>query len=265
MTRIASQNSIRRESNPNAQPRSDARAAILDSVRRHLRLSAPHDARRAEHAPHDESAATFMHDPLPVHELTDSSVEFDDVANRVRVFRERLESVGGRGYEAACELEAADVLRGIIAEARVRGLKIDRVAMSDAGSVAELTRHGSPVADVSWLRSPTIEDLFGCDAGVTAAQYGIAETGTLVLVSEAERHRNISLVPPVHIAVLRAREIRSTLGEALRDVHEAPRGLSRTVTFVTGPSRTADIELTLALGVHGPQELHVIIIGEGEG
>jgi L-lactate dehydrogenase complex protein LldG len=89
-------------------------------------------------------------------------------------------------------------------------------------------------------------------------QAGIAETGTLVLDSSKERHRLVSLVPPVHIAILGASQIVGTLGEALvilrRDEQVSP-----IVTLVTGPSRTADIELTLAIGVHGPQELFVIL------
>ncbi|HSB61184.1 MAG TPA: LUD domain-containing protein, partial [Vicinamibacteria bacterium] len=94
--------------------------------------------------------------------------------------------------------------------------------------------------------------------------WAAAETGTLVLESDRERHRLASLVPTAHVALLEAGRIRRTLGEVLRALGEQGRdGLSRTVTFVTGPSRTSDIELTLAIGVHGPAELQVVIV-EGE-
>jgi len=96
--------------------------------------------------------------------------------------------------------------------------------------------------------------------GITSAQWGIAETGTLVLESEKEFNRLTSLVPPVHICLLEAKNMRETLGEILQNLNTG--NLSRTVTFITGPSRTSDIELTLAIGVHGPAELHVIVIGE---
>jgi L-lactate dehydrogenase complex protein LldG len=70
----------------------------------------------------------------------------------------------------------------------------------------------------------------------------------------------VSLVPPVHIAIVDAASIGQTLGEALAAVHRNGFAeMSPTITFITGPSRTADIELTLAIGVHGPQELYVII------
>ncbi len=102
------------------------------------------------------------------------------------------------------------------------------------------------------------QDLFNIDVGITSAQAGIAETGTLVLDSSVERNRLVSLVPPVHIAILHAARIYATLSETLAGLQS--RGeLSPAITFITGPSRTADIELTLAIGVHGPQELYVII------
>jgi L-lactate dehydrogenase complex protein LldG len=102
------------------------------------------------------------------------------------------------------------------------------------------------------------QDLFNIDVGITSAQAGIAETGTLVLDSSVERNRLVSLVPPVHIAILHASRIYATLSETLAGLQS--RGeLSPAITFITGPSRTADIELTLAIGVHGPQELYVII------
>jgi L-lactate dehydrogenase complex protein LldG len=111
------------------------------------------------------------------------------------------------------------------------------------------------------LENPAAEDLFDCDLGVTGAQWGVAETGTLVLESDAERHRLASLIPAAHVALVEARQVRQTLGEVLQAINErGESGLSRAVTFITGPSRTSDIELTLAIGVHGPAELYVVII-----
>ena len=108
--------------------------------------------------------------------------------------------------------------------------------------------------------SPSAADLFGYDVGLTTAQAAIAETGTLVLESNEERHRLVSLLPPVHIALVEAANICATLGEALTGVkRKGPSGMSRAITFITGPSRTADIELTLTIGVHGPKELYVIV------
>jgi L-lactate dehydrogenase complex protein LldG len=103
----------------------------------------------------------------------------------------------------------------------------------------------------------------GADAGLTGARAGIAATGSLVLVGGPGRARLVSLLPPVHVAVLAAsalveglREGAALLGETVAAGGEGPSG----VVLVTGPSRTADIELTLTRGVHGPGELHILLV-----
>jgi L-lactate dehydrogenase complex protein LldG len=106
--------------------------------------------------------------------------------------------------------------------------------------------------------SPSAQEIFRFDVGITTAQAAIAETGTLVLDNSRERHRFVSLVPPVHIAIVDASRIFQTLSEAFEFLR-AGQEISPAVTFITGPSRTADIELTLTIGVHGPQELYVIV------
>ena len=115
------------------------------------------------------------------------------------------------------------------------------------------------LAATEFVQNAPASFLFGCDLGITSAQWAIAETGTLVLESEKESHRLTSLVPPVHLCILKASRIRQTLGEILE---LTGKDMSRTITFITGASRTSDIELTLAIGVHGPGELHVIVIAD---
>ncbi|HYV03597.1 MAG TPA: lactate utilization protein, partial [Blastocatellia bacterium] len=100
------------------------------------------------------------------------------------------------------------------------------------------------------------------DIGITSVDYALAETGTLVLRSGAGRARSVSLLPPVHIALLKPDQIVPGLDQLFpmlaRD--QLVGRLDSALTFITGPSRTADIELTLVVGVHGPQELHVILL-----
>lgn len=175
-------------------------------------------------------------------------------AARYELFRSTLERVGGR-VERVPSLEAA--CARVAEEVRARGLR--RVALSDAPELAALQARLAPGRELAGPDSPRAA-LLQAELGVTLAQRGIAETGTLVLESARERHRLISLLPPVHVALLSARNLLGTLGEALAAV-SAPTGApaSRTITFVTGPSRTADIELTLVVGVHGPRELLVLV------
>ena len=168
------------------------------------------------------------------------------------LFRSRLEEVGGHVHVARDEDSAARALAAIAAE---QGAK--DVALSDSPLVARIAQGlDASTFDGSGDR----ERLLSCDLGVTSAQLGIADTGTLVLVSASERHRLVSLVPPIHVAVLHAADLVGNLGDALGAVVPAGGAPPPLVTFVTGPSRTADIELTLVVGVHGPRELHVILI-----
>ncbi len=101
-------------------------------------------------------------------------------------------------------------------------------------------------------------DQAACDVGVTGVDAAIAETGTIALVSSSDHPRTASLLPPVHVAVVRADQIVPTLSKCFERLGAAIPGASA-VNFVTGPSRTADIELQLTLGVHGPGELIVVI------
>ncbi|HJQ23693.1 MAG TPA: lactate utilization protein [Blastocatellia bacterium] len=94
--------------------------------------------------------------------------------------------------------------------------------------------------------------------GITAVDFALADSGTLCLLAARHQPRTASLLPPLHVAVLRRAQIIRGLDELFARL---PAGdeLSSAVTLITGPSRTADIELTLVVGVHGPQQLHVIL------
>lgn len=230
---------------------SDARQTIMQSIRAHLAESA---------------RVATVHAPETVFVRTESGDVSDDgdgaaaYLSRVTIFRERLESVGGRCTVVHDESEAASALAQIISELQESAPAM-QVALSDAPLVSELAR-GIAVEQIKIC--PPVSELFSYDVGVTMAQAAIAETGTLVLESEKERHRLVSLLPPVHVAVVRSENICLTIGDALKQLRGDDKCLSRAITFITGPSRTADIELTLTVGVHGPKELYVIVI-EGMG
>jgi L-lactate dehydrogenase complex protein LldG len=96
-------------------------------------------------------------------------------------------------------------------------------------------------------------------AGITGADAGIAESGSLILRSGAGRPRLAALIPPVHVAVLSVGRIVRSLAHYLQ-MHPAALEGASNLTIVTGPSRTGDIEQELNLGVHGPKQLHVILV-----
>lgn len=115
---------------------------------------------------------------------------------------------------------------------------------------------------LTYTRSKSIKKLSQADVGITEVDYAIADTGTLILFSENKKTRVSSVLPPVHIAILKADNILSNIHELfsiIKKDHPNLTELSSCITFITGPSRTADIELTLTLGVHGPGRLSVFI------
>ena len=91
-----------------------------------------------------------------------------------------------------------------------------------------------------------------CDLGITEADYLLPETGTLVLRSSSEKPRAVSLLPRIHLAIVRPEMLRADLHQVFAEASD-----SHYLVFITGPSRTADIELTTTLGVHGPKNLFV--------
>ncbi len=124
---------------------------------------------------------------------------------------------------------------------------VDRVLVDDAAQpyVANIPAIHDP--------DPTVR------VGVTGALAGIADTGSLLLLSGAGHTLTASLLPQVHVVILKTSRIMPTLANAL-DLDEVRTAAAGVV--ITGPSRTADIEMTLTIGVHGPGELHVFLIDD---
>ena len=98
------------------------------------------------------------------------------------------------------------------------------------------------------------------DVGITTTRGGIAETGSLILWPDSAEPRLLSLVPPVHITLLEAGAIYNTFADAMQKQSWAEQ-MPTNALLISGPSKTADIEQTLAYGIHGPKQLIVLIIG----
>ena len=102
--------------------------------------------------------------------------------------------------------------------------------------------------------------IFSIDASITETLGGIAETGSLILWPSRDEPRLMSLIPPIHLAVLQAEKIYNTFSEAIDEGRWAEKGMPTNALLISGPSKTADIEQTLVYGVHGPKQLVVFII-----
>jgi L-lactate dehydrogenase complex protein LldG len=161
----------------------------------------------------------------------------------VTVFVERCQALGVEVRRAQGEREAVAV-----AAAWVREAGASLVADASPLAQAVLKALGESLAPAS-----------EAEVGVTAAWGGVAETGTLVF--HANAGRQAALLPPTHLAFLWRRDLRAGLTELYRALADAPLDTAAWVQ-VTGPSRTADIEMTLVTGVHGPERVWVVLIDD---
>ena len=171
-------------------------------------------------------------------------------------FATELKSLGGNFI--SCELDG--VPQNILEILRVRG--IDQLLVWEAsflpdGLIEQLTDAG---IRISHPTAETQETSSLVRAGLTGASAGIADTGSLLLLGGPGRPLTASLLPELHIALLWEKDVFENLSQVLQreDVKQSPAAV-----LITGPSRTADIEMALTIGVHGPGELHVICIKTG--
>jgi L-lactate dehydrogenase complex protein LldG len=185
-------------------------------------------------------------------------------------FRVEFERVGGVFHRVATADAVPTVIVALARERDARrlvawhasALGADWTGPLDAAGIATETMPMSVVTDAderARLRAVTAE----AGLGLTGVDLALAETGSLVLRSGPGRPRSTSLLPPCHVAVFD----RGVLVESLAQVsvfleawHAHDDGLGGVINFITGPSRTADIELTLTRGVHGPKEVHAVFV-----
>jgi L-lactate dehydrogenase complex protein LldG len=201
-----------------------AREEILGRVRKALG--------RREGDPAGEPAAPILH------------TSGNSAAERVAQFRAAFEALAGKVHLARTPAEAGAAIRAI---AGTRSCVASRSAIVAACGVAgaEFSREACATADI----------------GITSADYGLADTGSIVIFTESAESRLLSLLPPCHIVVLEQSRLVENLDELLAK-HPQPAAGSSGMIIVTGPSRTADIEMLLVRGVHGPGEIHAILIGD---
>ena len=101
---------------------------------------------------------------------------------------------------------------------------------------------------------------FAADVSITGVDYLIAETGSLICVTRADDPRSLSLLPPVHIVVADRSQLWPDLFDLFERLPDPQSGMPSCVAIITGPSKTGDIELRLVTGVHGPGEVHVVLV-----
>jgi L-lactate dehydrogenase complex protein LldG len=196
-------------------------------------------------------------------------------ADTLLEFQREFERVGGTFYRVATLHEVPDLIAHIARERDAHRVVTWHPSALGTDVSGALGGHGlqariMPPAslDAADDRLRLRGEIAQADVGVTGADLAIAETGTLVLVSGSGRPRSTALLPPYHVALFDRHalvESLEQLGVLLEAWHDGPSPASRgaAIHCITGPSRTADIELTLTRGVHGPREVHAVFVEEG--
>jgi len=191
--------------------------------------------------------------------------------------RARLAAHGRHIIPARVDLEADSLVDLFVTKAEGVSASVAQVPEMSAipGAVAEyLSRENLPARLVrapgldglDWSAAPTLETRAGAagrddEVGLTQAVAGVAETGTLLMISGPETPTTLNFAPPAHIVVLRRDEVVASYEDAWDRVR-ARGAMPRAVNFITGPSRTGDIEQQIQIGVHGPLRLYVILVGD---
>jgi L-lactate dehydrogenase complex protein LldG len=158
---------------------------------------------------------------------------------------------------SGCEESLSDKGKDLC-ELKEWGKIIAAPGLNDA-DMGELVKQAA-TREISVIKDGMRNHLAGIDIGFTMADYGIGETGSLVIDSSSEELRLATMVSEIHVAVIPKSRIRATAEDLYDEIKEFQSRKPNYLAFVTGASRTADIERVLALGVHGPLELHILIL-----
>jgi L-lactate utilization protein LutC len=185
--------------------------------------------------------------PRPEFEL-----QIEAPPDRIALFCERLEALAGKAHVVAGAPEAREKVKEIVGGRSAVAAEHPLLASTGILDLAGVQHSfATPAARrEAWA---------SCEVGITSASFALADTGSMVMFASPSEPRLVSLLPPVHMAVIPASGILAGLEELLARVPD-PAVHSSSMVLITGPSRTADIEQILVRGVHGPGEVHAVIL-----
>lgn len=181
-----------------------------------------------------------------------------DLNGRIELLKKNMEAVRTQVHVIQKE-ELAVTLNSIIKDKDIKSLVYS--PETEPGQIIENSEKPESLKLIKYEKD--IEDfkstLFETNAGLTTALGAVADTGALILWPDEKEPRLMSLVPAIHIAVLKAETIQTCFLQVI-ETNKWSDNMPTNALLISGPSKTADIELTLAFGVHGPKELIVIIV-----
>lgn len=174
-------------------------------------------------------------------------------------FKAKLEAVSGECYRVNTAKEAGELVSKVLKQKGVQKVALLNASISQQGNFANQLGEVGIVVKTDHFREVTQD----AQAGISQVNYAIAELGTLV---QADADANVdqrlcSTLVPIHIALVATSKLIPTLMETMTTLNRLPQ-IPGFVGFITGPSRTSDIERVLTIGVHGPKQLVVVFVDE---
>jgi L-lactate utilization protein LutC len=180
----------------------------------------------------------------------------------IQRFCSELTAAGGVAHVVPNAATAANRVLELVTTRNARRILLGRGPFLDSLNLAaQLRIAGLEVIPADAASSAVKDDFYNADLGISAVEYLIGETGSVVVASRPGDPRSVSLLPPVHIAVASHRQLLPDMFDLFAEFEKA--GLSALpsgIAVITGPSKTGDIELKLVTGVHGPGEVHVVLM-----
>jgi L-lactate dehydrogenase complex protein LldG len=212
-----------------------------------------------------EAPASIDHERASLNLVTSPATRSAELASQ---FAHELERVNGHFIGIIRAGEVCKKILALISELRPRRVAVgEAVALNLAPLLKSLADSRIEVVTAGKTndtgRTALRERLAGCDLAVVEAHYAIAATGTLVVVASPEQPGSFTLLPPTNIFVVDAAHVLPDIAQVLKVLGPATVTQHR-VAFITGPSRTADIEKRIVLGVHGPKDLYTAVVWRDE-
>jgi L-lactate dehydrogenase complex protein LldG len=183
----------------------------------------------------------------------------DEVINEnfYELFKTKAEELTVKVLRAASSKEVGD----LIIE-QIRQLKVQKVASTPLTMVDDQALHAdAPAEDMDFTMQLNKEKIEQADMGISEFDLGIAQLGCIVQDASDLHTRLVSMLPPIHLALLKTSTLVKSFTDALEVIEKAYSGnIPPYLSFITGPSKTADIERELTIGVHGPEKLIILCI-----
>ncbi|HEV2437982.1 MAG TPA: lactate utilization protein [Verrucomicrobiae bacterium] len=222
------------------------REIILSRIREALKIAAPHPAF------HDNSTGAS---PLPGSPEKWLPPVGGTLEEQIALFRRNAEDLKAGFRECANASEAGQYVKTLAADGGWK--KIGR----HSGELTDTVARELGLPEVRTDGGYAVNDLESCDAGLTECEALVAQTGSVLVSAPGAGGRALSVLPPHHVVLARRNQMMPDLTAALRHVQEKFRdNFPSFLSFISGPSRTGDIERILVLGAHGPKKLTILLL-----